>query len=1021
MRIQLKNYIKNIFFINVFSNSTFYYIFTLIALMGCGVNLGEKNEPIQPVVIQSAQCLSTATQEVKLFFKGEASDQQVTHSVDCLTEILQDFSNYIRGENKDKYSPYEIARFIEINFLSDSRSRFSDDFLKQIMIFKVALVGGTEDLVLKSEVKDLAFIFKNLKPDFLRINPYMKFLSLHSLNEVSLLSQPEIELQIKQSSAEFSIFFSKICNLFSINNRKYEINDLIEFADQLIGFVNSDSLRGNEKSIDSSAIQKLKPFLVEFKLKLIGGGTGLIGEDWSKISMTVDQIYKSYLQYFYLIQPLNTSQVFEKWQSYELIVFNITNLFEKLLNLKVNPFLSNQELFELLYSLNQSIPEFQNIELNTIRKIEKLKNILIGSENSKLSGLTLYDFKKLSDNEGILLKAFLAVGFQVDLLMLKSDFKLTNNQFSYFEKNLNKGLPLFAEKNNQSFSILDLQEILERFIPKKLNLTEKLFNINQFDSEFRSLIALKKLLTGHAGPEMSDLDIKLILNVGIQALMNINEVKLILASPFSTEVVQSELSFENLWNKIKKTLETELNLKTSQAITTKEITEFILTLQTEKMIDTQLTEANLFQAINILWTHILNEPEKRLNSEFPNAFNFQTFNQLNSQVKISLGAQRVFSELFQASSKFIQKNILVDHLNKIINDENSKIYDKVALTELLQILSQPVSLNFNQSGFLQILTPIQNEYKYTDLIKINLSRTLAKMMIRAFANDIDRINNHPGLVKSELQFVFDQFKPIVVSLGFIDEKNTEFINSRFLEANLFLAVSDGDQTANLGELENLFLHIYSGLNRASELKKSLNTCLISNLLNLNVKIEYSEECVLQTYLQKLNGFIDLPQFLNLPQLFQPEVTKDYYLNLLKAAGHVPNETKTVQVADLDLFPHVAQYVEMIYARFDTNHDNLLQKEEAFVAFPVFQDTLRELVKSYKQIKEEHLRGVFIYILKYGRPPRKDSLKELFTFIAFIGDKSEKGWDIQSSRIELGKIFNYIADSLKPVATKPLIN
>ena len=150
--------------------------------------------------------------------------------------------------------------------------------------------------------------------------------------------------------------------------------------------------------------------------------------------------------------------------------------------------------------------------------------------------------------------------------------------------------------------------------------------------------------------------------------------------------------------------------------------------------------------------------------------------------------------------------------------------------------------------------------------------------------------------------------------------------------------------------------------------------------------------------------------LNLKKQFSEKENKDYYLSLLKAIGHVPNDKKVVYFVDADLFPHVIQYVEMVYARHDLNQDKVLEKCEALKAFPIYRDLIRQLTTDYK-LSEKQLPGVFIYLLKFGRPPV--SPLEKLKFITFINNPSK--WDIQATRIDLGKIFNFIGESIKEKA------
>ena len=290
----------------------------------------------------------------------------------------------------------------------------------------------------------------------------------------------------------------------------------------------------------------------------------------------------------------------------------------------------------------------------------------------------------------------------------------------------------------------------------------------------------------------------------------------------------------------------------------------------------------------------------------------------------------------------------------------------------------------------------------------NISRAGSRLFIRSYANEIDRAVHLIGVTQAEAEVAFKQFKGVGVDVKLIEPENTSFMKSRFMEANMFLGTSNGDQLANFGEIHQLIIHITSGMARADVLKqKIVKLCLPPMQDEITPKTGVWEECLLKLYYAETEAYQELPEFLNLKKQFTEQENKDYYLSLLKAIGHVPNDKKVVYFVDADLFPHVIQYVEMVYARHDLNQDKFLDKCEALKAFPIYHDLIKQLTMEYK-LSERQLPGVFIYLLKYGRPPKSPA--EIFKFIGFINNPNK--WDIKATRIDLGKIFNFIGDSIK---------
>lgn len=768
------------------SKMKFLLVMTLIlgVVAACGVKTGEKNPEMKPAKVKSAQCLKQSISELKIYFKGAASDLQVEHAVDCLQEVFIVFKENIRGQNKDVYTAREIVTFVETHFFNDDEGglHFSDEFLKEVLEFKVAFVGGDKQFIHKAEIDSLAAFLGSFKADLVALNPYMKIL-----------------------------------------NSPKEAVDHQEFS------------RAEEKVI--AAAKKLAQQFVRY---------------------------------------------------YDL---------------------------------------------------ESLRRLAVHLTNGPL----------------------------------KETFKLPDN----------------------------------------------------FDQLFAAFIEGKILLTGEPNATVSPAGLGLLLNVGAQAFLNYQEYDLFI-SQYKFESVDFIAGLEVLWPKVKKTLVTELTLKPTQRVTTPELVRFVLALQQQKLITTEFSESSLKSAFDGLWSHIFNRPEDRLKTVFRMGLDAVGFDQVVPEVEAWIGLQKNIAQIFSKSRSWGRNEILSEVQFRIAGEKNEDV--KKSLQDLQHFVSQPIALTTNEKGFLQILDIQNSFYRQRDLTLSNVARTLARIIIRSYAKDLERVHKLSAVLQDEVQVAYDQFKPIAVEFDIVDQSNVTFIKSRFIEANLFLSVSDGDKFASFDELHHLIEHIHSGVLRAGEIKPFiLDRCLPegTNRLLVRGQTRVSEDCLLNLYENNETAFLGIPQFLNMRSQNTPEELRGYHLNLLKAAGHVPNEEKNVMLSDADLFPHVVQYIEMVYARHDVSGDGLLQKEEALAAFPIFKELLTDLVKSYKQIKPEDLPGVFVYILKYGRPPNPKSIGEVLKFVAFIKDKEQKDWVLGSTRLDLGKIFNYIADAtinnptITPVTPAPV--
>lgn len=1017
----------------------------LLFSLGCGLKTGEKKPEPVPAQVKSAVCLNQAITDLKIYFKGEASTAQVESSLSCLEEVFVVFKDNIRGQHKNAFTAREITTFIEMNFLNEkntiwrkNQSRFSDDFLQELMFFKVALFGGDNAVISKSEIDSIVNLVGNLKPDLVALNPDMKILTFEGVGILSALDEATKEKRFLAAKARFQNVVSKLTAEFAATNRPYQINRLLGFVTEILKFAGSQP-----DTIDT--VQKAGSFLKNFKAHLIGSGFSLQGAEWKKLGMTLHEVYFQALRAEYFLKDLKDlgeKQTEKKWAVYEKVALDLAHLIENLLKTKETHQLTNKQMIEILQPLGVLIPKISEISEEMLDRLGDIKVTFLGdseqgrelaldsalgsrTSSDQVAGNRAWsesDFAALQRKIPVLFSSLATILNTLEALKptgqgVENRTGLSYVEFSEVEK---KALHTVGELSQLIEMPYDLESLRQLIVLlAKGPLRGSLILPDRFEQFCVVAIAAKELLTGEGTSTVSATNLKLLLNVGARAYLNYAEYDLFL-SGYATALSQAATNLpaeffaglERLWPKVKTTLVTELNLRTGHVISTPEWVKFIFTLQQQNTLTTALTQNSLTQAFDALWSHLLNRPEDRLQSIFRPGFDVITLEQIAPEIETALGLQRHIAQIFSSSDRFSKDSLSTEFQNHMTREFNPGL--KKALTDMMGFLAQPISLTLNDQGMLKILESSAVEYRVRDLTLSNIARVIGRLLIRSYATDMTRVTQLSAVTEEEVQVAYTQLKPLAVDLDVVDVSNNTFVKSRFLEANLFLSVSDGDKLASFKELHHLIIHIFSGFARAGEIKKDIvKNCIPpdeNGATAIKGRTKVSENCLLQQYSTHVAGFTSMPKFSEMKTTYTTEQVQEYALNLLKAAGHVVKDDGTVFMSDADLFPHVVQYIEMLYARHDTSQDGLLQKDEALAAFPIFENLLAELVQSYKQIKPEDLPGVFIYILKYGRPPNPKSIGEVLKFVAFIKDKEQKDWTINSTRLELGKILNYIADA-----------
>lgn len=979
---------------------------SVLALVGCGIKLGEKNEQTAKVAeIKGTSCLKPSLNQMKLFMAGDASNEDITQALECLQNVLITFKDNIRGKDVDSYTPEEIGNFLTRNFLKDSDFVLTPELMNEIVKFKAMLLGGDTAVITKSEIETLSSLFARYKPELIKLNPHMKVING---KWVPGADREENIAKFQAAKTALNAFLERFGRDLAYCERSYQLNDLFNLAGQI-------AVIAKAPPNTLAMIENARAVLLKFKEVLIGGGPALQGTEWISFTHTLGEVYGQVLRIKYFLKPLKAdrSQEAEKWRVFEQVALDATSLIDRLMAAKGSDLLQNAEIAELLATLKPFMPDME-VNRALIDQIAQLKIMLLGRHPQAAEAWSRADFANLNRKIPALFRN-LSIILQ-NIPHLKADKEaarrgtLKYEDFAAAETQVTNAVKEIANLVVESYD-------LDVFKATVLNLSQtvlkdKLKLPANMPQLFEVVKAAKYTLTGEPGTGMSRQNIRLLLNVGVSAYGNYVEYANFV-SVHKLEENEFTASFAKLLVKFKGTLKLELDLKADHNISTAEIAPLVMSLQENGLIGTKLKRESVDSALNALWTNILNPPENRLGVTRPGqrvnlaGFGIKALGQLEQELQVWVLNQMVIGQIYAQKAEFSKAELLPR-------------LAAMQLTELHRTLEAKGEMNFNDQGFLKILTEGNGHYRKADLIKSNLSRAIARILVRSFASDMERVTAVSRITQPEAQAAFDMVRGVIVDIGMIDEAGAAgFIASRFREANLFLSVGNGDSFATLEELHHLVLHIMSGTARANVLKPvAVERCLRNANQEKPAWSELDEECLINLYYQETAAFADLPQLFALKAAHTEEEVKNYYLSLLKAAGYVQNENKLVRVCDAALFPHVAQYIEMLYFSHDTNRDALLQKDEALAAFPVFRELITNLTKAFPALVEADMPGVFIYLLKEGKAPK--TLAEKLKFAGFVKDHDcskpegcHKGWDIQSTRLDLGKIFNFIAEATKP--------
>jgi hypothetical protein len=257
-----------------------------------------------------------------------------------------------------------------------------------------------------------------------------------------------------------------------------------------------------------------------------------------------------------------------------------------------------------------------------------------------------------------------------------------------------------------------------------------------------------------------------------------------------------------------------------------------------------------------------------------------------------------------------------------------------------------------------------------NLSGLNRARFLSRSLLRSFGMDLKRIQSYSGLNQAEVSDAIELIKPLLQEFGFSNQISPQFVTSRFFEANIFTPHADGNSLISFEEASELLTLIFSGLESQSMFRKDFDSFCGTANLNETQIVNYI--CLLNVSYQGLHRLMPtLPHLVAYRDRVTPSAFGQFYYDVLRAASKAPTKDFKTTLADMSLVPHLLQYIELTFVKFDVNQDDLIDYQEAERAFPLFRSLLLTMSKDQIEsnlLKDSEMFPLFCYLLYYREVP-----------------------------------------------------
>lgn len=1006
--------------------------------LSCTPKVGEEPPPPQALGVKPSPCLDKAMESIGEFFRGTAKDADLSESWGCLSSAFAEFKKYVRGRESDRYNTQELATFIEDNFIERNpitarKRRISPELQVQMMKIKIILIGGSTEYLTRNELTSVINLLGDFRRLSLAINPSMKILTMNWKPE-GPMNDAQME-EFEKANFAIQTFVKDFASLVKNNNPSYDLNDIPVLMKEL------------EKFYDDNwgwlpKLEQYVPLLKKIKKAIAGGEEDFVAPaEWRIFMLLGGRAYVQYLRFHYFISDY-TENLSGNRAAYIARTFeDIFSIFQDLVAEKPSGQVSRIETAEILEALSKAWQDFKTSD-NFVFEIMKIKRVVLGGSiefwSSKDFESARLKVSKLKDiiTELLPYRHVYTFGWKPDSMTHEDAQVHFNNARLQLIRAL-KEFGSYLEDGYSSSDLINLLTELEKLYPPGEGKTPWVKTVNQYSCMANDL---KRMIFDErkVGDKCAFVNGKAenwtigkgqwdkFLDVIAQFYTTFLQFDYFVSgkSLNSGSQVQTVNWFGNdAINMVQQIL----SKRQKPVMTTEELTALALDLSQANVLPKELKPATVQALMSSIVNKFLNPPEDRLKGVIPVGINQRLLANLANEFNIWNRVDLFLMEIYERNKSPMTNQEVLKEITNGLEQHKDDPYLMTGLSEMKLVFETAIPMPLDPEGRVIISYGKESRFSSSAIKQFNLSRMIVRTLIRAFGLNLNRITTNEGVQKCEAELAFQDLKGAFVDLGMLDAGSNGFISSRFTEANIFLPHSDGKALMSFQEFHDLVTMIFSGFAIDNKLKLGLQDECKRQGNPLTRSSDLVElVCLRKVYYNNISAnmaFASLPDYMNYFTNTSPAVWNASFFQNLKAAGYVPNNQQLVKIGDATLFPHIIQYTEMLFNKFDQNHDGKLSKPDAIKAFPTFKNLLKDLAKKQIDeglIDENELEAVFTYIVKYAEIPGCD--KSPMILCLFDGDvwkwldwkKNYRNSDqtIYATRDHVAKILGLIADEVR---------
>lgn len=292
--------------------------------------------------------------------------------------------------------------------------------------------------------------------------------------------------------------------------------------------------------------------------------------------------------------------------------------------------------------------------------------------------------------------------------------------------------------------------------------------------------------------------------------------------------------------------------------------------------------------------------------------------------------------------------------------------------------------------------------------RYNLASIATRLLVQGYATDATS-NRWSGLTQDQIKAFFLDVHDLGFDMQLLEPKDDNLWQTSFNESNMFMVSAVNDDHMSYYEIFDYLSYLLGGGVMSGRMyDEAKENCAHIGIDGFN-RPTMDINCFRARYGQSFaTVHAELPWWVKTQADTGPSGWPTMEKSLEAAARTAGFTEDPISTSDITRMTMVMQYIESLFVRFDADRNGVIDYNEAQKAIPLFKSLL---VTASGFTTDRKINALFMYILKYGKPPTSLGDKIYWQLIWL---SSESKWhSVTADRL---KLLNVIA-ALKSASAK----